>query len=232
MADANSTVAPETGSTRVVQFHPASPLTRIFKLIREDVDDEQALAPKVRGSTNWWAWFIEGQRSAVIAAALAEPSWFASGLERTKRGHVVRKQKFNIDGREIITVTTKTDRVRIVVRRTDAEKEAYQELNRGRKAAEDEQWRADASSRRWDEQRAKWCADEAAKSRDEWRQSKLQSIEMFSPLTMLDGHGAKCIGASDREKVVQLYAQMLAVVRNCEVVVLGGQDRPRLSIVK
>jgi hypothetical protein len=220
-------------NSNVLTFQPLAPVNRIRRLILDDIGtDYQDLAPRVRGQSYWWGWIVEGPLCNVITARLAEPSWFASGLERTKRGFVVRSRAFTIDGSQISTSRTKTNRVRIEVRRTEVEQDQHKELNAEREAAERAQLDKAASDGFWAEHRAKCLAEEAAQSIEEWRESKIGTIEAFPITNLLDGFGHKRVCDRDRHKVAELCAQIIAVVRNSEVIVQGEHTRPRLTVVK
>jgi hypothetical protein len=178
----------------------------------------------VRRDEGFYGWLIHGDRQTLIAAQLAEETWFPDGKTIIdKRGRMARRKSVMVDGREIVTSTRKrTDEVCVRIEHTAQENVAFEQREREEEAR-----------RHREERKKKQDARDAAASPEEWkaRLVEFSRCSVSTTIEMLSNGRVKRISSEDTQKLVNLAAELHNAMSNARVIVTG-RVRPELRVVK
>jgi len=167
--------------------------------------------------------FFEGPLRDIIAARVANPEWFEDETrQRMRQGKpiTIRKRWFRIGGRRITTEILKSsERVRVWIDRTDAEREAYTR----REAERREQRQTEDVRRAVDEA----LAEVAAMTPAAWKTKYAEAVEkvVAQQLAFLIRGTVKRVSEGDGRRLLELAEQLCDAIRESEVIT-DNDDRP------
>ena len=89
--------------------------------------DVTMIGPGVTREAFWWGYIYEGSGEALLACGVVEKEWLADGIERDRRGRIVRTKYAKRAGRELAIERTSARRYQVRESYTETERKRFEQ---------------------------------------------------------------------------------------------------------